>query len=65
MLAAFESARADFEAGRFSDAAQGFRASLAAADGKDEASVFFIHLAEKLAEAPPEGWDGVVVFESK
>jgi adenylate cyclase len=64
-LDAFAAARADFEAGRFDRAAAGFRAALARSGGKDQASVFFLQSAERLAAAPPPGWDGVIVFETK
>jgi adenylate cyclase len=65
LLTAFASARSDFEAGRFEQAAGGFRAALAIAEGRDGASSFFVKLSEQLAAAPPPSWDGVIVFESK
>jgi adenylate cyclase len=65
LLDAFAAARRAFEAGRFSEAAAGFRASLAAAGGHDGASTFFIAAAERLAAEPPASWDGVVVFDTK
>jgi len=65
LLDAFAAARAEFEAGRFEQAAAGFRAALALTSGKDGPSAFFLRYAERLAAAPPESWDGVVVFESK
>jgi adenylate cyclase len=64
-LDAFAAARAHFEAGRFDEAADGFRAALAASGGADQASAFFVRSAEDLAAAPPPVWDGVVVFETK
>ena len=65
LLQAFAAARAEFEAGRFREAAEGFRAALAVTGGKDGASAFFIQHAERLAAAKPEAWDGVVVFDKK
>jgi adenylate cyclase len=65
LLDAFAAARAHFEAGRFDEAADGFRAALAASGGADQASAFFVRSAEDLAAAPPPVWDGVVVFETK
>jgi predicted negative regulator of RcsB-dependent stress response len=65
MLDAFEAARREFEAGRFAQAASGFRAALAQTGGTDGASAFFLQYAERLAAAPPPSWDGVVLFESK
>ena len=65
LLDAFSAARRDFEAGRFEQAAAGFRAALALTGGKDQASAFFREYAEGLAAAPPPSWDGVVVFETK
>jgi len=65
LLDAFRSARAHFEAGRFGEAAAGFRAALALSGGNDGASSFFIEEAERLAAEPPAAWDGVVVFEKK
>jgi adenylate cyclase len=65
LLDAFAAARAHFEAGRFDEAAAGFRAVLTASGGKDQASAFFVRSAEDLAAAPPPLWDGVVVFETK
>ena len=65
LLDAFASARADFEAGRFAEAADGFHAALALTGGKDGASTFFLHSAERFAAAPPHSWDGVIVFETK
>jgi adenylate cyclase len=65
LLDMFEAARSDFEAGRFNDAATGFRAALTMTDGKDGPSSFFLGTAERLAAAPPPSWDGVLVFESK
>ncbi len=65
LLDAFAAARADFEAGRFEQAAVGFRAALALTGGKDGPSAFFLKSAERLTAAPPPSWDGVVVFESK
>jgi adenylate cyclase len=62
---AFAAARADFEAGRFAEAAAGFRAALAASGGTDLASAFFVESAERLAASPPPSWDGVVVFDTK
>jgi hypothetical protein len=62
---AFAAARADFEAGRFAEAAAGFRAALAASGGTDLASAFFVESAERLAASPPPSWDGVIVFETK
>jgi len=65
LLDLFAAARADLEAGRFDEAAAGFRAALALTDGKDGPSGFFLRYAERLAAAPPPSWDGVVVFETK
>jgi adenylate cyclase len=66
LLGAFAIARADFEAGRFAQAADGFRAALELTGGKDGPSAFFLTYAERLAAAPPPpSWDGVIVFESK
>jgi adenylate cyclase len=65
LLDIFAAARADFEAGRFDDAAAGFRAALELTNGKDGPSAFFLRYAERLAAAPPPSWDGVVVFETK
>jgi len=65
LLDAFAAARGDFEAGRFDQAAAGFRATLALTGGKDGPSAFFLQSAERLAAAPPATWDGVVVFETK
>jgi adenylate cyclase len=65
LLEAFAAARADFEAGRFAKAAAGFRASLSAGGGTDQASAFFLESAERLAASPPPSWDGVIVFETK
>jgi len=64
-LEAFARARAAFEAGRFDEAAQGFRAVQDAANGTDGAAAFFIAAAGRHAAAPPASWDGVIVFESK
>ena len=64
-LAAFAAAREAFSAGRFPEAAAGFRASLAAAKGHDGASTFFVEASQRLAATPPTAWDGVVVFDSK
>jgi adenylate cyclase len=64
-LDAFARARGDFEAGRFDQAAAGFRSTLLASGGKDGASSFFLETAQRLAAAPPPSWDGVVVFETK
>ena len=61
----FAAARVDFEAGRFDEAAAGFRAALELTLGKDGPSVFFLRYAERLAAAPPASWDGVVVFDTK
>jgi adenylate cyclase len=65
LLQAFAAARGDFEAGRFDQAATGFRAALEITGGKDGPSAFFLKQAERMAQAPPRSWDGVVVFESK
>jgi adenylate cyclase len=65
LLDAFAAARADFEAGRFDEAAAGFRAALALTGGRDGASAFFLQSAARLAAAPPPSWDGVIVFETK
>jgi adenylate cyclase len=65
LLTAFAAARDQFTAGRFAEAAAGFRAALALANGTDGASAFFLEVAERLVQAPPPTWDGVVVFESK
>ncbi len=65
LLEAFAAARADFEAGKFEQAAAGFRAALELTGGKDGPSAFFLKYAERLATAAPVSWDGVVVFESK
>ncbi len=64
-LDAFARGRREFEAGRFDEAAAGFRASLALAGGKDGASAFFLDASLRMAAAPPPTWDGVVVFETK
>jgi adenylate cyclase len=65
LLDAFAAALRAFEAGRFDEAAAGFRAAIALTGGKDGASSFFLQSAERLAAAPPPSWDGVVVFETK
>jgi adenylate cyclase len=65
LLDIFARARADLEAGRFDEAAAGFRAALELAKGKDGPSAFFLRYAERLAAAPPPAWDGVLVFETK
>jgi adenylate cyclase len=64
-LTAFAAARGHFEAGRFLEAVAGFRSVLALAGGKDAASTFFLENSERLAEAPPSHWDGIVVFDTK
>jgi len=65
LLEAFAAARREFEAGRFREAAAGFREALGLTGGEDGASAFFLRNAERLAAAPPAQWDGVVVFETK
>jgi adenylate cyclase len=65
LLDMFAAARADLEAGRFDEAATGFRAALELTNGKDGPAAFFLRYAERLAAAPPPAWDGVVVFETK
>jgi adenylate cyclase len=65
LLDLFAAARADFEAGRFGEAAAGFRSALALTNGKDGPSAFFLRYAERLTTAAPPSWDGVVVFETK
>jgi adenylate cyclase len=65
LLQTFAAARREFEAGRFKEAAAGFRVTLALTGGKDGPSSFFIKTCERLAAAPPPAWDGVIVFESK
>jgi len=64
-LDAFAAARGHFDAGRFTEAAAGFREALMLAGGKDGASSFFVAASERLAAAPPPAWDGVVVFDTK
>ena len=64
-LSLFDAARSHYEAGRFEDAAAGFRAALARAGGTDGASTFFIDAADRLRQSPPAVWDGVTVFETK
>jgi adenylate cyclase len=65
LLEAFATALADFGAGRFSEAARGFRAALDRAGGADGPSAFFLETALRLAAAPPPSWDGVVTFDTK
>jgi len=65
LLEAFAAARDHFTAGRFAEAAAGFRAALALTNGTDGASDFFLQTSERLAKASPASWDGVVVFDSK
>jgi adenylate cyclase len=65
LLDAFAAALARFDAGRFTEAAAGFRAALELSGGKDAASAFFLKLSERHAADPPASWDGVVVIESK
>lgn len=65
LLETFAAALAHFTAGRFADAALGFRAALELTGGDDGPSAFFLKTAERLVSAPPERWDGVVVLESK
>jgi adenylate cyclase len=65
-LQAFARALELFAAGRFREAADGFREALGHAGGKDAPSEAFWRFAEGYAVAPPEGtWDGTLVFESK
>jgi adenylate cyclase len=54
-----------FRAGRFSEAAEGFRAALERAGGTDGPSAFYLEAALRLAANPPPSWDGVVTFETK
>jgi adenylate cyclase len=65
LLTAFASARKEFEAGRFNEAADGFRASMKLAGGNDGPSAFFAETCARLAANPPASWDGVLNFESK
>ena len=64
-LEAFASARKAFEAGRFGEAAEAFRATTNLAGGKDGPSALFADMCERLAAHPPASWDGVIVFETK
>jgi adenylate cyclase len=65
LLDMFAAARTDLEAGRFDEAAAGFRAALELTGAKDGPSTFFLRYAERLAAAPSPSWDGVVVFDTK
>ena len=61
-LAAFEEARAAFEAGAFGEAARGF----AAIETADRAARLYRQRAETMAAVPPEdGWDGVINLDRK
>jgi len=65
-LTAFESALRCYVAGKLTEAAAGFRECRDLCGGKDGPSEFYLRLVERFAAAPlPEGWDGVVTFESK
>ncbi len=66
VLERFQRALEDFRALRLDDAAAGFRDVLAACDGADGPSAFYLGVIERLRATPPESdWDGVVNFESK
>ena len=62
----FERALEDFTAGRFEGATDGFREVLSLCGGGDGPSEFFLDTIERLVAAPPpDGWDGVITFETK
>ena len=65
LLDAFARALSDFAAGRFAEAAHGFRTASERAGGDDGPSAFFAERAESFAVTPPPSWDGVLGFESK
>lgn len=66
VLALYQRALGDFQAGRFDDAAAGFEEVVRRCGGKDGPAAFYATLSRRYAAAPPEGpWDGVVTAESK
>lgn len=65
-IARFESALDEFTAGRFAEAAVGFRAVITERAGRDGPSQMYLGLCERYLAHPPDGpWDGVVTAESK
>ncbi len=55
-----------FAARRWDDAEAAFRHVIEACGGKDAASAFYLSVVDRhRAAPPPEGWYGVVTFESK
>jgi adenylate cyclase len=62
----FERALEDFSASRFEEAADGFREVRELCGGDDGPSEFYLGTIDRLvAEPPPEGWNGVITFETK